>query len=165
MSFFKKASAILLAFLLICSCATLSPLAQAVESEALPPPSVSAQSAVLMLENTGEILYQKDGSNPLPMASTTKIMTALVALELGDPAQTITVSKEAAGVEGSSIYLTEGEKLSLEQLLYALLLESANDAAVAIAVGLAGSVEAFAAQMNVKADALGLVSFHCRLDD
>ena len=160
MSVFKKICAILLASLLLCSYILVPAHAQANIVEALPPPSVSAQSAVLMLENTGEILYQKDGNTPLPMASTTKIMTALVALELGEPAETVTVSKEAVGVEGSSIYLTEGEQLSLEQLLYALLLESANDAAVAIAVGLAGSVEAFAEKMNEKAASLGLVNTH-----
>ena len=96
----------------------------------------------------------------MPMASTTKIMTALVALELADPATEITADAEAIGIEGSSIYLTENETLTLEQLLYALLLESANDAATAIALGLSGSVEAFAAEMNRKADELGLRQTH-----
>ena len=87
-------------------------------------------------------------------------MTALVALEIGDPGQIIRIPREAVGTEGSSIYLFEGEELTLEQLLYALLLESANDAATAIAVGLCGSMEAFAEQMNRKADALGLENTH-----
>lgn len=160
MSIFKKLLAFLLATVLL-FCMAFPTLAQpASTQENLPLPSVSAQSAVLMLESTGEILYAKDCDLPLPMASTTKIMTALVALELGDPDQMITVSPEAVGVEGSSIYLTEGEQLSLEHLLYALLLESANDAAVAIACGLSGSVENFSKKMNEKAFALGLSRTH-----
>ncbi len=128
--------------------------------QALPPPSVSAQSAVLMEAESGALLYQKQADIALPMASTTKIMTALVALELASPETAITVSPEAVGIEGSSIYLRAGEVLRLEELLYALLLESANDAAAAIAIGLSGSIEEFAAQMNRKAAALGLENTH-----
>ncbi len=120
------------------------------------PPSVSAQSACLLDAQSGDVLFEKESDRVLPMASTTKIMTALTARRLAPAETTITVSEEAVGVEGSSIYLTAGETLTLEQLLYALLLESANDAAVAIAVGLSGSVEAFAAQMNQMATELGL---------
>ena len=160
MSALKRISAVLLTVITLLSHVLLPSYARTSEDRVLPFPSVSAQSAVLMLVESGEILYQKEGDTPLPMASTTKIMTALVAMELGDPDRIISVSPQAVGVEGSSIYLTEGEQLSLEHLLYALLLESANDAAVAIAVGLSGSVEAFAGEMNAKAAALGLVNTH-----
>ena len=122
--------------------------------------SISAQSAVLIDAASGRVLYGKDEHQRLPMASTTKIMTALCAVELGDVRQTVTVSPKAVGIEGSSVYLYENEKLTLEQLLYALLLESANDAAAAIAIALCGSIEAFADQMNEKAAELGLENTH-----
>ena len=94
------------------------------------------------------------------MASTTKIMTALVTIEGYDLDLKVTVTKESVGIEGSSIYLCEGEVLTLRQLVYALLLSSANDAATAIAIGTAGSVEAFAEKMNETAARLGLQNTH-----
>lgn len=118
--------------------------------------NVSARCAVLLEAETGSIVYEKNADEIRPMASTTKIMTALVALEAGEMSKEVIVSEEAVGIEGSSVYLYEGERLSLEQLLYALMLESANDAATAIAVDVAGSVEAFADMMNTKARELGL---------
>lgn len=121
---------------------------------------ISAQSAILIDADSGIVLYAKDESHRLPMASTTKIMTALCAVELADTAQVVSVDPAAVGIEGSSVYLYEGENLTLEQLLYALLLESANDAATAIAIAVAGSVEAFADRMNEKAAALGLEDTH-----
>ena len=121
---------------------------------------VSARGAVLIEASSGEVVFGQNRNARLPMASTTKIMTALVALENLPIETVVTVTAEAVGVEGSSIYLTEGERLTLEQLLFALLLESANDAAVAIAVAVAGSVEAFAALMNEKAAELGLTNTH-----
>lgn len=123
-------------------------------------PSVSAQSAVLTEAESGAILFAKAADTRLPMASTTKIMTALVALEHASPETVISVAREAVGIEGSSIYLFEGEQLTLKQLLYALLLSSANDAAVAIACGVAGGIEPFAGMMNEKASALGLRDTH-----
>lgn len=117
---------------------------------------LSAQSAVLIDAESGCILYEHQADLPLPMASTTKIMTALCALDLADIDDVITVDKKAVGIEGSSIYLKEGEQLTLLDLLYALLLASANDAAAAIAIGTAGSVEKFAAYMNEKAAQLQL---------
>ena len=87
-------------------------------------------------------------------------MTAIVAIEHGNPRMLITVPISAVGIEGSSIYLYEGEILTLEHLLYALLLESANDAAVAIAVAIAGSVECFVDLMNQTAISLGLKNTH-----
>ena len=123
-------------------------------------PSVSAQSAVLIEAASGTVVASKDAHKLLPMASTTKIMTAVTALSLASSDTRITVTEEAVGVEGSSIYLLAGEVLTLEQLLYALMLESANDAAVAIAVGLCGSVEQFAAEMNRLAGEWGLKCTH-----
>lgn len=123
-------------------------------------PTLSAESALLMEGESGAIVYQKNAHTRLPMASTTKIMTALVALELASPDTTVRVDKRAVGIEGSSIYLCEGEELTLEALLYALMLESANDAAVAIAIGVAGSEEAFVDAMNRKASSLGLENTH-----
>ena len=127
-----------------------------VRAELEAPPSVSAASAVLMEAESGTVLYEKDADTRRPMASTTKIMTALVAIEEGCLTKELMIPKEAVGVEGSSIYLIENEKLTLEQLLYALMLESANDAATAIAVLTAGSVKEFALLMNRKAAELGL---------
>ncbi len=121
---------------------------------------VSAHSAIVMEASTGDVVFEKDADTRRPMASTTKIMTALVAIESGELSREITVSKEAEGVEGSSIYLKSGDKITLESLVWALMLESANDAAAAIAIGVAGSVEAFADMMNQKAAELGLTDTH-----
>ncbi len=123
--------------------------------------SLSAKSAILIEAQSGEVAYEKNASLPLSMASTTKIMTAIVALESGcDLDKIYKIPKEAIGTEGSSIYLTDGEELSLRDLLYALMLESANDSAVAIAVICHGSVENFVEKMNEKASALHLSSTH-----
>ncbi len=122
--------------------------------------SVSAKSAILIDANSETVLYEKNGREKLPMASTTKIMTALVAIEGFDLEETISIPSEATGIEGSSIYLCVGEKLTLRQLLYALLLSSANDAATAIAIHCSGSIEAFAEKMNSTAKAIGLESTH-----
>lgn len=121
---------------------------------------VNAQGALLLEAESGEVIFGQDPNARLPMASTTKIMTALVALESLPPDTEVKITAESVGVEGSSIYLQKGETLSLEQLLYALMLESANDAASAIAIGVAGSVEAFADKMNERARTLGLVNTH-----
>ena len=139
-------------------CALLSTLGAVVCIHAAP--DVSAQSAILMEAESGKVLFQKNAFVRLPMASTTKIMTAIVAIESGNIGRTVEISPKAVGVEGSSIYLCPGERLTLEQLLYALLLESANDAATAIAIEVAGSVEAFATLMNKKARDIGLTATH-----
>ena len=122
--------------------------------------SLSAESAVLMAAEDGSVLAQKNAHTRMGMASTTKIMTALVALESLPVEAVVRITAPSVGVEGSSIYLTKGETLTLEQLLYALLLESANDAATAIAMAVAGSVEAFAEKMNQRAASLGLKDTH-----
>ncbi len=121
---------------------------------------VSARSAVLIEAESGDVIFGQNEQARLPMASTTKIMTALVALESLPLETIVTITADAVGVEGSSIYLVEGEKLTLEELLYALLLESANDAAAAIAIAVAGSVAEFAELMNRKAAELGLTDTH-----
>lgn len=121
-------------------------------------PALSAEAAVLMAE--GQVIFAKNADERLPMASTTKIMTALVAIERRDMAKEVAVSGKACGVEGSSIYLTEGEILTLEDLLYALMLESANDAAAAIACEVGGSIEGFAEMMNDTAVKLELTDTH-----
>lgn len=126
----------------------------------LPLPSVSAQSAILVEASGGKILYEKNARVRLPMASTTKIMTAIVALENASPDMMVEVSAAAVGIEGSSVYLYAGERLTLEALLYALLLESANDAAVAIAIAVAGDTESFVERMNQKASELMLYDTH-----
>ena len=124
------------------------------------PDGISARAAVLLEASTGRVICSKNADQRLPMASTTKIMTALVAIESCDIDTVITVSPEAVGVEGSSIYLFAGERLSLEDLLYAMLLESANDAAAAIAIAVGGSIDGFAEMMNAKACELGLTDTH-----
>jgi len=118
--------------------------------------NVSARSAVLIEAESGNTIYENNAHQRLPMASTTKIMTAIVAIERCDVNEIITVTENMTGAEGSSVYLKAGEKLSLKQLLYALMLESANDAAEAIAISVSGSVENFAALMNQKAAELHL---------
>lgn len=117
--------------------------------------SVSAKSAICLHYPTGQVLYAKNADEKLPMASTTKIMTALVALENAKLSDMVTVGENAAGVEGSTMYLKKGEKLSMSDLLHGLMLSSGNDAAVAIAEHVAGSEEAFCELMNQKAESLG----------
>lgn len=133
-------------------------------SDLLPEPgegvSTSAKAHVLIEATSGAILAQRHADTRLPMASTTKIMTALVALESLPPDTPVQITGASVGIEGSSIYLSQGETLTLEDLLYALLLESANDAAVAIAIAVSGSVEAFAEEMNRRATRLGLTDTH-----
>lgn len=119
---------------------------------------LAAESAILMDFTTGEILYQKNATERKAPASTTKIVTALVALERGDLNQTIVVSPTASRTEGSSIWLASGEKHTLEDMLYGILLSSGNDAAVAVAENLAGTEKQFAEWMTEKARELGATS-------
>jgi len=157
--FWKRLSFFLLLSVTLFSSLPLSALAAPTPAQSSPP-SVSAEAAILIEADSGKVVFSKNASTRMPMASTTKIMTALVALEQVAPDTVIPVSAAAVGVEGSSVYLTDGEQLTLEQLLYAMLLESANDSAAAIAIGVAGSVEAFADLMNRKAESLGLTDTH-----
>ena len=124
--------------------------------------ATSAGSAVL-LDASGSCirtLWEQNADKRRGPASTTKVMTALVAAEKMPLSTKITVPKEAVGIEGSSVYLTEGEVFTLEELLCCTLLESANDAATAVAIAVGGSIEEFAALMNEKCAELGLVDTH-----
>lgn len=125
-------------------------------------PATSAASAVLMDGDTGRILYAQDENTPRPMASTTKLMTALVAVESlgGDLARPVKIQPEWTGIEGTSLYLRPGEILQVETLLYGLLLHSGNDAAVALAGYCAGDVATFVEWMNQRAADLGMTRTH-----
>lgn len=117
--------------------------------------STGAKACVVMDMATGRVLLSHNADAPLPMASTTKIMTALVALENADLDDMVTTGRNAFGVPGTSIYLGLGEKLPMEQMLYGLMLASGNDAAVAIAEHVGGSVTDFCNMMNERAAVLG----------
>lgn len=119
------------------------------------PPTVSADGVVLMDKNTGQILYSKNLDSPYPPASTTKIMTALLALEKCNLDDVVTIGKNATDIDGSKIYIFEGEKLTIRDLLYSLLLQSANDCAVALAEHISGSTQEFVKLMNTRAKELG----------
>lgn len=125
-----------------------------------PEVSVSAVSAVVYEPVTKTVLFEKDADRQMLIASTTKLMTALVALERCGLEDKVIIPPESVGVEGSSLYLKAGEEMTLEELLYGMMLESGNDAAVAVAIHAAGSVEAFVELMNDRAAALGLENTH-----
>ncbi|MDE5937730.1 MAG: D-alanyl-D-alanine carboxypeptidase [Lachnospiraceae bacterium] len=114
-----------------------------------------AQAAVLMDADSGRVLYGKNPEEKLPMASTTKIMTCILALEYGSPDDIVEVSSYAASMPKVKLYVKTGEKYYLRDLLYSLMLESHNDSAVVIAEAVGGSVEKFAAMMNQKARDIG----------
>lgn len=124
------------------------------------PPGLYARSAILTDAESGRVLFEKNAHVKLPIASTTKIMTALVIRSQLDLAEKVVVSPEAAAVGEQEIWLTPGETLSVEQLLYALLVQSANDAAFALAQYSAGSAQAFANLMNKKAAQIGAKDSH-----
>ncbi len=123
--------------------------------------AMDSNAHVLMVSDTFELYSQNNCHKRLHIASTTKIITAIVVLEnIDDITKEITVPADACGIEGSSIYLYEGEKITVETLLYGLLLESGNDAAVALALTTAGSIEAFAELMNNYVISLKLEDSH-----
>ncbi len=122
--------------------------------------AISAQKAILMDGLTGRVLYEKQADCKSLIASTTKIMTALIICERCNALDLVQIPKEAVGIEGSSMYLQEGEKLTVQELLYGMMLRSGNDAATALAIFCAGSVEAFAQMMNEKARELKLNDTH-----
>ena len=121
--------------------------------------ALSAQSAVVLDADTGAVRFAHQAHQVLPMASTTKIMTALCAIEQGDLDRVYTVKPEYTQAEGSSMYLKPGEKLTIRDTLYGLMLMSGNDAALAIA-GECGGQEQFVGKMNDKAAELGLIHTH-----
>lgn len=140
--------------LALCFC--LLPSFQAGADNIKSAPAVSAKSAILIDLEENEILFEKNARERLPMASTTKIMTALVVCDIIELDTVVAIPPSAVGVEGSSVYLKAGELMSIKDLLTALLLESANDAAEALAIVCAGSVKEFAKRCNEKAQELGL---------
>lgn len=123
-------------------------------------PEVSAQSAVLIDQLSGRVLFDHNSREKLPIASITKVMTAILAIESGKLNKTFTVSPEALRTEGSSIYLKAGEKIKLKDLVYGLMLRSGNDASRAIAEAVAGSEPGFVLMMNEKAHELGMTNSH-----
>ncbi|WLR56486.1 D-alanyl-D-alanine carboxypeptidase family protein [Mesobacillus subterraneus] len=122
--------------------------------------SVSARSAVLIEQESGRVLFEKDAHRVSRIASITKIMTAILAIESGMLDEKVKVSETAVRAEGSSIYLKPGEKIRLEDLVYGLMLRSGNDAAVAIAEHVGGSLDGFAYLMNEKAQQIGMENTH-----
>lgn len=122
--------------------------------------AISARKAILMDATTGRVLYEKDADSRSLIASTTKIMTALVVCQQCNVLDRVRIPKEAVGIEGSSMYVTEGEILTVQDLLYGLMLRSGNDAAVALAIYCGGTVEGFVERMNDKAAVLGLQDTH-----
>lgn len=156
-SFGNKAVAIALAIALFCCSGTIiraqegKPEKEILQEEL----QLYAQAAVLMDADSGRVLYGKNEDAVLPMASTTKIMTCILALEYGDPEQIAEVSAYAAGMPKVKLYVRQGEKFRLRDLLYSLMLESHNDSAVVVAEAVGGSVEKFAAMMNQKARDIG----------
>lgn len=118
--------------------------------------NISAQSAVLICAESGEILFERNADKQLSMASTTKIMTSLLALEAGTPNREIVVTEEMVSVEGTSMGLVAGDSVSLIELVYGMLLQSGNDAANTVAYVIGGSPEGFADMMNARADKIGM---------
>ncbi|WP_418790171.1 D-alanyl-D-alanine carboxypeptidase family protein [Phosphitispora sp. TUW77] len=121
---------------------------------------ISADAAILIDAETGQVLFAKQPFKKRPPASTTKVLTALMAIETGCLKDMVTVSKRAAGTGGSSIYLSKGETLTLSDLIYGALMKSGNDACVAIAEHIAGSVDRFVQLMNIRALAIGTLNTH-----
>lgn len=132
---------------------TFSPVGKAASA-------AGASSAIVVEVSTGRVLSESNADAKAYPASTTKILTALVVLETLPLDLVVTVPREAAGVEGSSVYLRAGEKLTVEELLYGLMLRSGNDAAVALALAAGGSVSRFAAMMNERAEKCGAKHSH-----
>ncbi|WP_226085265.1 D-alanyl-D-alanine carboxypeptidase family protein [Mesobacillus sp. S13] len=122
--------------------------------------SVSARSAILIEQESGRVLFEKDAHKVSRIASITKIMTAILAIESGKLDEKVKVSEKAVRAEGSSIYLKPGEKIRLEDLVYGLMLRSGNDAAVAIAEHVGGSLDGFVYMMNEKAQQIGMQNTH-----
>ncbi len=161
MSRLNKILLILLIFIAIPTAANALAAAETpIEISVTAKPKIDAAGAVLMEASTGRVLMSINPDQRLPMASTTKIMTALVAVERGNLSDVVTASPLAASITGSSIHLKAGERITLEDLLYGLMLASGNDAAVAIAEHIGGSVEGFAELMNARAQSIGAKNTH-----
>lgn len=144
----------------VCLCAALLLALFPVKSAAASPGDLSAQACVLMVAETREVLYAEQADERLSMASTTKIMTALLALESGLLEKEIVVTDEMVRVEGTSIGLLAGDTISLRTLVSGMLLESGNDAANVTAYAVAGGIEPFLELMNKKAQEIGMQNTH-----
>lgn len=125
-------------------------------AESYAAPSVTASGAILMDQDSGRVLYEHNAHEKRRIASITKIMTAILAIESGQMEKTVEISNSASGTEGSSLFLRPGQKMKLEDLVYGLMLRSGNDAAVAIAEQVGGSLEGFSWLMNKKAEEIGM---------
>ena len=125
-----------------------------------PVSAVSAEKAIVLDAATGRVLYERNADDRSLIASTTKIMTALVVCQRCNVLDRVKIPAEAVGIEGSSMYLKEGEVLTVQELLYGLMLRSGNDAAAALAIWCGGTIEGFAELMNDKARELGLQGTH-----
>lgn len=136
---------------------TMGPVPALADAE---PPETSAAAYIVTEADTGDVLAQKNADDRRLIASTTKIMTALVVLERCDIDETVTIDPTWTGIEGSSMYLRAGQELTVRELLYGLMLASGNDAAVALACVAAGDIDSFAALMNERAAALGCENTH-----
>jgi len=152
LSLLKKAGCCILIFSIIVT-AVQKPAFAVVSDDA--PPTVNAMAAVVMEAVSGRVIYAKNATQKRAIASTTKIMTAIVALEEGNLDDEVKISKRAASIGGSVVGLREGQTYTLRELLYGMMLASGNDAAIAVAEHIGGSVEAFAKMMNAKARAIG----------
>lgn len=146
----KKSVCILYVFLLI--------LSHTLEISALENDDLSALSAIIYCKETGDVIFEKNSSQSLSMASTTKIMTSVIALESNTPYREIEITSEMVNVEGTSSGLRAGDKITLIDLVYCMLLESGNDAANSVALAIGGSFEGFAQMMNEKAAQIGMLN-------
>ncbi len=149
-------NAIIIAILVLCIIIMMMTIVASASFER----GLSARSATLYEPVTESFVFEKDADRRMPMASTTKIMTALVAIESCDIKEEVQIPKEVVGIEGSSLYLLEGDVLTVEDLLYSLLLQSANDAAVALALKVSGDIASFTELMNNRAHDMGLFNTH-----
>ncbi len=145
----KKSFFLLIVFILVCS------NLYTVKADTLTDPEIHSEGAVLIEANTGNILFNKNAKVPMAPASTTKIMTAILVLENTKLTDKVLIGKNPPNVDGTAIGVKEGEEFTVEDLLYALLLESANDAAEALAEHISGTNENFAKLMNEKAKSIG----------
>lgn len=121
---------------------------------------LNSRVALIYDRNSGNILYEKNGNKQTPMASTTKIMTAIVILENCDLTEVVTIDAKSAGTGGARLGLKKNDKITVHDLLYGLMIKSGNDAAVALAIHAGGSIEGFAEMMNQKAVEMGLINSH-----
>ena len=121
---------------------------------------VNARSAIAFDKETGTVLYEQNAYEIVPMASTTKILTSLIAIEQGDLNKKVTISKKAAGIRGSTVGYKANEEIALKELIYGLMFKSGNDAAIAIAEELGGSIDGFSEIMNHYARGIGIFDSH-----